>query len=158
MGLDRLVNRPRPAAVYPVKAVESTAAAERAVEQATDQYRFVQLLQADGKQADVRAAKRKLDKATADLEACFEPVTIRALRPEDYEALRGDHKPDKDSDQPWAPDFPRELFLACVEGDLDRAGWDAFLDESASDGERQALLGTALAVNVRPPDETIPKG
>lgn len=158
MGLrDRLIDRPRPASVCRLK-VGDTATAEQAVDEATEQHRFAQLLVADGKKADVAAAKRKLDKATAALGASFEPVTVRALRPGDYEALVADHPADKDSDNAWREDFPRALFLACVEGDMTRAEWETFLDESASEGERSALYLTALQVNNRPPDESVPKG
>lgn len=158
MGLrDRLVDRPRPASVCRLK-VDDTAAAEQAVDEATDAYRFAQMLVADGKSADVAAAKRKLDKAQAAYDACFEPVTVRALAPPDYEALVAEHPAPKDSDNAFAEDFPRALFLACVEGDMTREEWETFLDTSASEGERSALHFTALQVNNRPPDESVPKG
>lgn len=154
---ERLIGRARPSTVCRLK-VDDTAAAQAAVDEATDQHRLAQLLVADGKKADVAAAKRKLDKAQAAYDACFEPVTVRALAPPDYEALVADHPADKDSDNAYAEDFPRALFLACVEGEMDTAEWEKFLDESASEGERTALYLAALQVNNRPPDESVPKG
>ena len=158
MGLrERLVGRPRLASVCRLK-VDDTDAAERAVDVALEQHRLAQMLVADGKSADVAGTKRKLDKAQAALDACFEPVTIRAMAPPDYEALLAEHPAPKDSDNAFAETLPRALFLACVEGDMGQAEWEAFLDESASQGEREALYLTALQVNTRPPDESIPKG
>lgn len=154
---DRLVGRARPSTVCRLK-VDDTAAAEQAVDEATDQHRLAQLMVADGKSADVAGAKRKLDKAQAAYDACFEPVTVRALAPPDYEALVAEHPADKDSDNAFAETLPRALFLACVEGDMGQDEWEKFLDESASEGERSALYLAALQVNNRPPDESIPKG
>jgi hypothetical protein len=107
----------------------------------------------------VTEAEAALEKARADLAACYEPVVIRALEPKRFEELVAEHPARKDRDERWNVEtFPRALFLASVVGELSREEWETVLDEQCSEGEQNGLFLDAQVVNARMPDGTIPKG
>ncbi|MCW2767777.1 MAG: hypothetical protein JWO11_3736 [Nocardioides sp.] len=156
---DRLLNRPRPFDTYPLR-VDDDTEARKGVEQA---WTLLRLLQYQGEAADesaVRSAKQDLEQAESVLAACYEPVTLRAMRPGDFETLIGRHKPREGTkDQAWNLDtFPRACLMECVESDLTPQEWDQVWADVLNHGEQGELCNAAIRVNVRAPDSTLPKG
>jgi hypothetical protein len=99
------------------------------------------------------------------VEACYVTVTVKALRPDAYEALQAAHPPTLEQvadRQVCNPDtFRPALLAACADGDMTEDDWVAFLAERVSVAERQGLYVAALAVNdqVRAADPLVlPKG
>ena len=156
---ERLLGKRRLSVQYPVK-VEDTTVAEKELEEARTALRQA-LIAADSEaEATVVNARRRRDKALAAVEACYETLTISALRPADLEALLAEH-PATDEDGPdalWHVDtFRPALLAACVESDMTADDWAAFCEDNLSRGERDDLWLTVLAVNQRVPDSAIPK-
>lgn len=146
---ERLRGRERPVETYLLR-VDDTADAQQAYNTAVEEFRIAKLIANDGETGpEVDKAQRAVDRARKKIEACFEPVKIRALAPPDYEALLADHPAKKDSNEPFGEGFPRALFLACVEGDMSAEEWGEFLDKSCSRQEQLELYGTAILVNNR---------
>jgi hypothetical protein len=148
---DRVKQRARPSVVWPLRIdpLEVVERAQAEVVAAEDE-----VLVADGT-PELGAAKERVKAARQAFAACFEPITLTALTPPEYEALLAEH-PGKDGAN-WGKDFPRALFLACVQGELDRDEWAVFLDSEISAGERAQAFNTALAINIRMPDFDLPK-
>ncbi|MEU8379781.1 hypothetical protein [Streptosporangium sp. NPDC048865] len=151
---ERLMNRRRPSATCRIR-VDDTASATKALEQAVVGLR---LLRGSGED-DLAQAQAAVREAQEALEACYQPLTLLALRPPDFEALVAAHPPREGTDDiEWNVDtFGPALFRACAQGDMTDADWDAWFVESCSDGEEAALYQAALAINVRAPEGTIPK-
>ena len=156
---ERLLGKKRLSITYRVR-VDDTEEAERALEEARSAYRQA-LIAADSEDdAPVRNAKRRRDRAREALEACYEPLTINALRPADLEKLLGEHPAqDEDgSDALWhTATFRPALLAACVDSDMTADDWAVFCEENLGRGERDDLWLTVLDVNHRAPDSTIPK-
>ncbi len=157
---ERLKQRSRPSTVWPLRIADMdlVEAARAALGQAEDRERITTVAREDGMASDALAgevahAGRAARQALAD---CYEPVKLVALAPPEYEALLTEHRA-TDEDQAWGPGFPRALFLACVQGELDREEWIHFLDSQLSQGERVEAYNLALAVNLRVPDPGLPK-
>jgi len=161
---DRLLNRERPVARYPcrVASVEATEAAEKAFAVAR---KAAMAVRADDEQA-AAAAKQALEVAAADRDACYEPVRLRALEPEAFEALQdayppADDKADAKAKQVADEAYLHAVFLATVEGEgMTEQDWTAFVHKNLSTGERNDLYNLAIAVNgrVRALDPSVPKG
>jgi hypothetical protein len=87
-------------------------------------------------------------------------VTLTALPPKEFEALiaKPEHAPRDGKTEQWNPEtFPKACFLACVDtADLSADEWEAFIDGSLSQGERDALFLAAVGVNARWPSGSIP--
>ncbi len=109
-------------------------------------------------------AWQAVERAKADLAACYERIDIIAMVPDDYEELiarasaAAGHRRQK-----WnGATFPQAAFLACVEGgDLDAAAeaeWLAILRENVSLAEREDLYVMARIVNTRLVNPALPKG
>lgn len=158
-GLKRLLKRKLPTIVYHLRAVEPEvlAAAEDALSEAKAELDLARLYRDDQADEAVSEATAKVESAQAALAACFEPITLRALPPGEYEALVAAHKDEKAEDGVDSAGLRRAAFLACVQGDLSEAEWDEVFAQ-CSMGERVALFATALAVNIRNTDGSIPKG
>lgn len=160
---DRLLQRERPVATYPcrVASVEETQAAEQALALAR---KAAMAVNADDKAA-ARKAKKVLEEAEARRGACYEQIRLRALPPQEFEAL-GDAYPvpeDADEQTRRAADerYLHAVFLASVEGDgMTEDDWTSFVHESLSTGERNDLYNLAIAINgrVRALDPSVPKG
>lgn len=164
---DRLKGRKRPSMQVPI-AVDDVEAATRESLLAEDAWRTCHL-QPDGPERAkaIKAARRELDAAIEKLNACYVKVTVRAMPPEEFEALVAAHPPrdakdigkDEDPDVAWnGKTLPRAAFLACVDGDMSRSEWEEFLDGQCSRAERDQLYTAALTVNMRTPSESVPKG
>lgn len=155
---ERLLGRPRPMATYPLR-IDDDTEARKSVEQARTLLRILQMQGETAEETAVRKATKDLAKAEAALAACYEKVTLRAMPPEDFEALIGEHKPREGSeDQVWNLDtFPRACLLACVDSDLTEAEWQQVMKEVLSQAELGELANAAIRVNVRVPDSTLPK-
>ncbi|WP_405149430.1 hypothetical protein OG589_14500 [Sphaerisporangium sp. NBC_01403] len=155
---ERLLNRPRPMAAYPLR-VDDDTQARKDMEQARTLLRLLQLQGESADESAVKAAKADLAKAEAALAACYEPVTLRAMPPDDFEALIALHKPREGTEETsWNLDtFPQACLMACVESDLTEAEWGQVWKEVLSQGERGELCTAAIRVNVRVPESTLPK-
>ncbi|MEO3875525.1 hypothetical protein ABGB18_42660 [Nonomuraea sp. B12E4] len=156
---ERLLNRPRPSGTCPVRIDDDTEARKEAGQASI----LLNLLDAQGESADqaaVRKAKARLKKAEAALKACYEFVTLRALPPDDFEALVDAHKPRPGTDdQQWDNEtFPKAVFVACVESDLSADDWEHIWTSVLSNAERIELSNAAIRVNIRVPDSSLPKG
>lgn len=156
---ERLLNRPRPSDAYPIRIDDDTQARE-ALEEAQS---ILRLLQIQGDVADVESVARAhaaVAEAEGDLKACYEPVILRALRPDDWEALIALHSPREGTeDDVWnAATFPRACLLACIESDLTEEELGQLWTEVLSKAEQVRLCNAAIRVNVRVPDASLPKG
>lgn len=155
----RLLNRGLPVATYHLRAAEpeEVAEAEQAVADAKDAKELADFRLGDaGEQAQAKAAEQ-LAEARARLAACFEPVKIRALAPEKYEALIAEHEDEK---KPGGVDddaVALAAFLAGVQGDYSAEEWESTILPQCSRGERKELYFTTLALNVRGTGGAIPK-
>jgi hypothetical protein len=156
---ERLLARRRPSTVYQF-AVEDDAEAVAELNAAKDAHNTAEFRTDDDAEQAVTEAGKRLTKARRAVEACYEPVTLTALPPAEFEALiaKPQHAPREGKSEQWNPDtFPRACFLACVDtADLSADEWEAFIDGSLSQGERDALFLAAVGVNARWPSGSIP--
>lgn len=127
-----------------------------------DEERLAELRRAldghDRAEQAVADARAELNEAAAELEACYETVRLRAMRPEAYEQLIADHPPtaeqqaDPDS-PPWNEKaFIPALLAACAEGDMTADDWSALLagdddGHGLSRAERFELRTTVVGLN-----------
>lgn len=158
---DRLMGRTRPSDTYhlPVGEDAEMRAAAGAVEAAQEALSTARMRLDDRADEAATEAEGVLAQANAALAALYEPVVIRAMKPESFELLVAEHPARKDTDERWNKDtFPRALFLESVVGEMSREDWEAFLAEQCSQGEQNGLFYMAQYVNARTPDGTIPKG
>lgn len=150
---ERIQQRARPRAVWPLR-IDDPAEARQELERAEDEARIVSIGLAEG--ADREAAQARAEAARAALAACFEPITLEALPPAEFEALAAEYPPGPD-DEAWNKGFPPALFLACVQSELDREEWMAIFASQLSQGEKIAACNAAIQVNLRSPDTGLPK-
>lgn len=154
-----LLARPRPFDEFPIRIVDDTEA-RKEVEQART---LLHILQIQGDAADasaVRKARAALKRAEANLKACYTFITLRAMEPDEFEALIGKHKPREGTDDKvWNVDtFPKACLLACVESDMSEQDWERFWKTGLSNAERADFCNAAIRVNARTPDSSLPKG
>lgn len=155
---ERLLGKKRPTLDHPVQVAEDTSAEERAVTKAEQALRLARLAEDDEKSPAVRKAEKAAEKARSALEACYVRVPLRALPPEDFEAMVDSHGEGKE-DGPWADlAFQRAVTLECLPKDLSREEWESWMDTACSDGERRGLYLSAVDVNARVPSPSVPKG
>lgn len=158
MNLDRLKSRQRPWVDFRLLVVdgEQLAAAQQKVTEAQGRKRQADLRLDKAKPERVKeaaAAKRALTRAEKALTECWETIRLTALPPADYEQLKAAHPPtaeqlQADPDVEWNRETLRPALLAaCAEGGLSESEWSALLGEKFSEGERQEIFTTALAVN-----------
>jgi hypothetical protein len=155
---ERLLARVRPSASYQLAVVDDTDALAElsAAKEALDVAGFRDDTGAEQAVADAEA---RLQSARQAVEDCYEPITLTAMAPADFEALAGkpEHAPRDGKDEKWNADtFPRAVFLACAPDDLTQPEWDQWVDEHLSQGEREALFMTAVGINARWPSGSIP--
>lgn len=156
---DRLRNRKRLFAEHPIR-VDDDTEARREVERASS---LLQILLFQGDAADqavVRKARAELKRAEKKLRACYEFVPLRAMEADAFEVLRGEHKPRPDTgDKLFNIDtFPRACLLATDESGRSEADWEHIFKHVLSGPEADELCNTAIRVNARTPDESLPKG
>lgn len=156
---DRLLNRKRLSAEHPIR-IEDDTEARREVEQART---LLQILQIQGDSADeaaVRKARAALKRAEKKLRDCYEWVPLRAMEADDFEVLVGKHKPRPDTkDEIWNNEtFPRACLLACDESGRSEADWESIFKSVLNGPEQLELCNTAIRVNARTPDQSLPKG
>jgi hypothetical protein len=157
---ERLLARKRPTFDYQFAVDDDTdAVAElNAAKEALDRAGF---RDDDGAAQAVADAEARLAAARAAVEACYEPVTLTALLPADFEALVAlpEHAPREGKDEKWNGEtFPRACFMACVDtsGDMSAEDWAAFATENVSAGERESLRLAAISLNARWPTGAVP--
>ena len=155
---ERLLARKRPTVDYQL-AVEDDADAVAEMAAAKDALAAAGFRTDEGAAVAVAEAEARLAKARKAVEACYEPVTLTALPPVEFEALvaKPENAPRDGKDEKWNADtFPRACFLACAPGDLTSQEWEEFVDSSLSQGEREALFLTAIGLNARWPSGAVP--
>jgi hypothetical protein len=158
MSEDRLLNRPRLSAEHPIR-IDDDTEARREVEQA--QFALALLrTQGDADEDALRTAKAAIKRAEKKVRGCYEFIPLRAMDPEAFEALVGEHKPRAGTDdQVWNnATFPWACLLACDESGRSEADWEHIRKNVLSGPELVALCNTAIRVNARTPDESLPKG
>jgi hypothetical protein len=155
---ERLLNRPRPSGEFPLRVEDDTAARDE-LERARRLLTLL-LVQGGAEEAALEQARADVREAEGKLRACFAFVTLRALPAADFEALVAAHKPRPETkDQMFNLDtFPRACFLACVEGDLTPQEWEHLWETGMSNAEQVEAGNAAIRVNIRTPDESLPKG
>jgi hypothetical protein len=156
----RLLARKRPTVDYQL-AVEDDTAAVAALNAANEALEVARFREDNGAEQAIAAAEARLNAARAAVEACYEPVTLTALLPADFEAMiaRPEYAARDGKDEKWNADtFPAACFLACVEddGDMSAQDWATFATEHVSKGERESLYLTAISVNARWPSGAVP--
>lgn len=164
---DRMMNRQLPSVVQAI-AIEDPTAALRSLAQAD---RVYQHALRSGDEAQIKRTKATLTRAQNRHDACFEHLTIRALRPRAYEQLIAEHPATTEqtaaAPSPHeAPQWNRETFrpallAACVEGDMTAEDWAAWIEEHSSRGEGDKLFVVTLALNEAerlPESVMLPKG
>jgi UDP-N-acetylglucosamine:LPS N-acetylglucosamine transferase len=156
---ERLLARKRPTVDYQLAVVDDAdAVAELAA--AKDALATARFRDDEGAGQVVTDAEARVEKARKAVEACYEPVTLTALPPVEFEALvaKPEHAPRDGKDERWnAETFPKACFLACVTGDdLTGDEWAEFVDGSLSQGEREALYLAAVSINARWPSGAVP--
>jgi hypothetical protein len=165
--LDTLHSRGLPQTTYPLRAVPSPelAAAQRVHGLAVSALREAEL--SKRVTADLR---KRVDAAEAVVRECYTELTVRAMPPDELEALIGEHKP-TDADRDEGALFHRQTFAPaliarCVYDDpkatdpaLTADQWAQEMAKgSMSLGEAMALFNCCWQVNDRTPDPDIPKG
>ncbi len=153
---ERLLGRQRPSDTYTLR-VEDDSEPRRRLWEARTTLRLLQDGEPDPEAA--RLAQDAVAEAEEQVAACYEHIVVRAMRPTDFEALIGEHKPREGTDdQTWNQDtFPEACFLACAEGEMSGADWQAFFAGNVSDAEQLDIYNTAIRVNARVQDATLPK-
>lgn len=153
MGLkDRLAERKRPSTIYQLRIDDDSAA--RAALEAALAYRSPT---GSGDSGRVAAAQ-------AEIDACYETLTITALPPVEMEALLAAH-PATDAQRGkdktvFNPDtFVAALLAACIDSDVTEADWQEYTTKgSMSTGETNALFAAAWEINYRDPSTSLKKG
>ncbi|TKG58899.1 hypothetical protein [Prauserella endophytica] len=114
---------------------------------------------------ELREAERKYEEAKQQVEACYEPLTLVALPPEDYEALIAAHPPTaeqkkQDPEVTWNEDtFRPALLSVTVEGDVTEQDWaEMYKTGQINIGEFRELVYACLLVNNRATDPLLGKG
>jgi hypothetical protein len=158
MSEDRLLNRGRLFAEHPIR-IEDDTEARREVEQATFALALLRT-QGDADAGAIRTAKAALKRAEKKVRDCYEFIPLRAMEADDYEVLVGKHKPRPDTtDEIWDNStFPKACLLACDESGRSEADWEHIFKRVLSGPEQVQLCNTAIRLNVRTPDESLPKG
>jgi hypothetical protein len=155
---ERLLNRPRPSGQFPLRVDDDTAARDE-LERARRLLTML-LLQGGAAEPALQQARADVKAAEDKLQACFEFVTLRALLAADFEALVAAHppRPDTRDDMYNLDTFPKACFLACVEGELSQEEWERLWEIGLSNAEQIVAGNAAIRVNIRTPDESLPKG
>jgi hypothetical protein len=156
---ERLLGRKRPSIDYQLP-ITDAAAAVAELEAAKAAFDSAQFRADDSAGQAAADAQGRLEVARAAVQDCYEPVTLTAMPPAEFEALvaKPEHAPREGKEEKWNTEtFPRSCFLACVDtGDLSVDEWAEFVDSGLSQGEREALYLTAVAINARWPSGSIP--
>lgn len=155
---ERVKQRKLPSLPFRILVVDSDELeqAQRKVLEATERKRRADRNLAPEKPERVKeaeSAKRALARAEKAFANCWETIRITAVAPAEFEALKAEHPPTK-SEVEEDPDaeynkstFRPALLAACAEGEKTAAEWADLLEHRFSEGERQELFTTALAVN-----------
>lgn len=158
MSGDRLLNRPRLGAEHPIRIVDDTEARQE-VEQAQFALALLQT-QSEVDAGALKKAKATLTRARKQLRACYEWVPLRAMEADEFELLKGRHKPRPDTDDRLynVDTFPKACLLATDESGRSEADWEHIFKVVLSGPEKTDLCNAAIRVNARTPDESLPKG
>jgi hypothetical protein len=138
MGLrDRVGNRERPTRAFFLRIDDDSVPREALTAATTDEER---------------------DQAQADINACYEKLTVRTISVRRWEELIEAHPPgeDEDADSQWGPTFIPALLAESIEGDITEADWQDYIDAGVlTSGEIAELANITVELNHRVFD---PKG
>lgn len=156
---ERLLARRRPSTVYHL-AVEDDVPAVAELNAAKDELDTAKFRTDDGADEAVAGAEERLAAAREAVDACYEPVTLTALPPAEFEALiaKPEYAAREGKNERWNGEtFPRACFLECVDtADLSADEWAGFVDSNLSAGEKESLFLAAIGVNARWPSGAVP--
>ncbi|MDN3356086.1 hypothetical protein [Actinomadura sp. DC4] len=118
-------------------------------------------LTADRADELIGEAEERLQRARDAVAACYEPVLLTAMLPEDFEELaaKPEYAAREGRDERWNEDtFPRIVFTECLPSDdvLSPEEWMNLVDTSLASGERKHLFAVAVGLNSRMPSGSIP--
>jgi hypothetical protein len=159
-GPARLRTRKLATTVYHLRAVdpEEEAAARAAVAEAREALTATAYRHDEDAAAAIEQAEADLAAAQEKLAACYEPVTISAVPPAEFERLAADHPTREGKDEPYdMPALAEALFIAGVQGDLTTEQWREEVFPQLTNGERTGITTAALLVNSRGIGGGIPK-
>lgn len=168
---DRLRARQRPTITHRVL-VDADAAAEARKALGEAQARYRQVVLKHGRDSgEAQSLQPEVDAAAAAVDACYEPIVLRALPPPRVAELEAEHPPtpeqvskvqqerqraqQRGEDLPdwpsWNDDtfYPVLLSECAVESDMTVQDWADFLAENVSIAEAAALKDAVLAVNAK---------
>lgn len=158
MSLDRVKSRKLPTIHFSVLVVDGDEleAAQQKLAEALERRRRAERNLVPEKPERVKEfdlAKQAVKRAEKVFEACWEKIRLTAMPPDEYEDLKSEHPPTPDQLKN-DPDleynkstFRPALLAACAEGGYSVEEWQRMLAHQFSDGERQELFTTALAIN-----------
>jgi len=154
---DVLARKWRRTRVHKFPVADPTDAAER-LEQAQRAVRTAVALHPPGEDGqdspEVVEAQAARDQAQKDLDACFGSITFQAISSRAWQKLLAEHPPTAEqraAGNEWNPDtfHPALIAAAAKDVELTPEQWAERLDDDAwSVGDRNALFGVALAVNL----------
>lgn len=106
---------------------------------------------------------RRIEQAREALAACYEPLGLTAMPPQDWDDLIAEHPPPEQfKDRMWCDPvtFLPAALAACSDAeDLTEADWaDHVKRGSMAPGEVRALLDDLVMLHDRSPDPDLPKG
>lgn len=160
---ERLKARPRPSLVFKLRMEDDTAQRE-GLSKASLALMVARNVHDEGSE-EITEAERKFQEAQQALEACYEPLKLVALPPEEYEALIAAHpatteQKKAEPDSTWNGDtFPFALIAVTVEGDMTEDDWRGMHKEGRLNiGEYHRLFLECLEVNNRATDPSLGKG
>jgi hypothetical protein len=156
---ERFLARRRPSVPYSLPLEDATDAVNE-LTAAKDALETARFRDDDRAEQAVAEAEERLEKARAAVAACYDTVRLTAMLPKDFEALVAKHPPRKDHDERWNDEtFPKACFLKCIDDDvLTPEEWGEFVEANLSQGEREHLFRSAIALNARWPSGSIPEG
>lgn len=107
--------------------------------------------------------EQRITAAREALAACYEPLHLTAMPPEDWDDLVTAHPPpEKYKDRAWCDVgtfLPAALAACAATEDVTEADWADHVKQGAmSPGEVRALLDDLVALHDRSPTAEIPKG
>lgn len=159
-GQERLLRRKLPTVVHHLRAAEPAEeqAARTAVAEARERLQRTLFRVDDDAAAAIAEVEGALEAARSVLAACYEPVTIQALPPEEFEEVAADHPARPDEDEAFNLDtLCPELFYLGVQGKLTREQWENEIVPQLGRGEWMGLQSAAMNINGRLSDGSIPK-
>ena len=167
----RLLARKRPTTSYAILVdPDAVVAARAALAEAQQNARQARHKVGKGRAQVIRNADKAEAAAQATVDACYETIVLRAMEPDELEALISAHPPTDEQVQrtkeqrdragnrgETLPDWPSwddltfrpALLAACSENGMDAYDWAVFLKSNVSNAEKVGLWRAVMEVNHR---------